>query len=265
MKKNLLLTNACFIIFICLIFSSCQKTSHFPHPSPGHVRLASYNTIGTSTSTVSPTANTSNGNYTFSYDSLNRVSFVTFTTNSLFLSNQDISYTYSNDTIYKVITTLKPNTPIERDTFIVNSQGQITIAFTPNTTTTFQYYESLLTTVITTNNSAKTSVTVTYTSDVGNFLNSTSSVGATNYQTFNYFFDYVNRIGDYYQLMSFTQYGVGIYQYAKLLRSVTQPTQSTNIVYNIDAYSNITQSTVSIISSTGIDTTTVYNLQYENY
>ena len=265
MKRYLLLINT-FIIAICLFFSSCKDTTHYPHPGAGNVRLASYSLVGTSTYTLSAASNsTENDNYAFSYDSLNRVSYVTFTTNNPFKSNKDITFIYSADTIYKITTSVTPSIAIEKDTFIVNSLGQLAIAFTPNTSTTFQYYENLLTKVITTNESLQTSVTTTYTSVVGDFINGISTAGSTANQSFVYYTEYTSRIADYYQLQSFTMYGINIYQYNHLVRSVTQGTQVMTFTYNIDAYSNVTSERAETKSTTGNDTTTVYSFQYENY
>src|SRR6202000_3288421 len=128
---------------------------------------------------------------------------------------------------------------------IVNNQGQITLAFTPNTVTSFQYYENLLTKTITTDEPSLTAVTTTYTSVVGNFLNATSSSPFNN-GIFSYYTDYSNRIGDYLQVCSFTMYGFNIYQYTNLVHTILgSGAFITTATYNIDAYSNITSSFVS--------------------
>ena len=264
MKKYLLLITLTVIIFNSLLFSSCKKTTHFPHPSAGGVRLASYSMIINVIDTIGfVSERTENDNYAFKYDSLNRLSYEIFTSNNSLKPNENITFTYSNDTIYKTVNHVTPSIPIEKDTFIVNTQGQITLAFTPNTVTSFQYYENLLTKVITTDEPSLTAVTTTYTSVVGNFLNATSNSPFDN-GDFSYYTDYTNRIGDYLQICSFTMYGSNIYQYTNLVHYIlgTNPLIAT-VTYNIDAYSNITSSFVSNAGLT--DSTVAYSFQYENY
>jgi len=265
MKKYLLLITIAVIIVNCLLFSSCKKIIHYPHPSPGGVRLASYSLIGTSSYTTTASYS-ENDNYSFSYDTLNRLTFIVFTTNNPFKANTDASFIYSNDTIYKIITSEIPSIVLERDTFIVNSLNQIVTAYTPNITTTFQYYENLLTIMTVLNETAGTTVTNTYTSQVGNFLQNTETGTTTPIQNFTYYTNYTNRIGDYLQVNSFTMYGYNVYQYTNLVNTIAAPSSSTTTCsYNIDAYSNVTSTTASTISLTGTDTTTVYNFQYESY
>ena len=84
-------------------------------------------------------------------------------------------------------------------------------------------------------------------------------------ETYTFYVDQANRIGDYLQLTSFTQWGNNLYRNNHLVKTISNPGYTTNVTYNIDAYSKITQMTVKIVDSVANTRTTIYNLQYETY
>ncbi len=82
-------------------------------------------------------------------------------------------------------------------------------------------------------------------------------------ETYTFYTTMANRIGDYLQLTSFTQWGNNIYRNNHLVKSISNAGYTTTINYNIDAYSKITQMTVKIVDSVANTRTITYNLQYE--
>jgi hypothetical protein len=89
--------------------------------------------------------------------------------------------------------------------------------------------------------------------------------GAWPKESYGVFPDKDDRVGDYFQLQSFTTYGVNIFQNAHLLKSITNPGHTTNITYVIDADSKISTTTATTIDSVGHQHVVVYNLQYETH
>ena len=84
-------------------------------------------------------------------------------------------------------------------------------------------------------------------------------------QTYGFYTDDANRMGDYLQLLSFTLWGNNLYQNAHLVKFIQNAGYTTNVSYSIDAYSKVTQVTAVIIDSLANTKTTTYNLQYETY
>lgn len=117
---------------------SCNKVINPRNPLPGNYRMQSYTKISTlSGATV-------NENYSFFYNSDNRVSTILFTSNDSNNFDKSAQFEYSNDTIYKTITKVKTSLVVERDTFIQNSAGQITTAYFPQRYVTYEYFGKLL-------------------------------------------------------------------------------------------------------------------------
>ena len=88
------------------------------------------------------------------------------------------------------------------------------------------------------------------------------------YPTENYDIHYnlSNRVGDYWQLQSFTTYGVNMYQNSHLLWKIRNTGHIIEAKYDIDATSKITQTTVTDADSvTHFVYSNQYNLQYETY
>ena len=78
--------------------------------------------------------------------------------------------------------------------------------------------------------------------------------------------DKTNRTGDYFQLGSFTTYGVNIFPNAHLLRSILNPGKNAYFTYDIDADSKITQTTAVFRDSlTHVKSTVIYRIQYQTY
>jgi hypothetical protein len=359
MKRVLLINLTVLMALCCGMYSACKKPQHLDHPTPSNNRLLSYTKFSTSTLGGLPV----NENFTFFYDGQKRVSQILYTTNDTFkivanAANLKIDFAYSNDTIFKTTTAETSMIVIERDTFIQNTYGQITTAFTPGNINTYNYFGAL---IAGDSRSVYDSGTIissgtTYTSDNGDllirsndgtlhasfpdsgltdlfgdgvlttaFLVDTVNVfwtdlvtgkitehkmvigyndvftGYTNgdpmaiqiydtsilalspyipviaYDTLIWpartiwpqekYFVYptlLNRPGDYFQIESFTTYGVNVYQNAHLIRQIVdQNGPTTNISYTIDADSKITQTYVTKRYPDSTVYTTVYKLQYE--
>ncbi len=267
MKRCLLQLSTYIILLAVFIFSSCKNVTHYPHPSSGHMRISSYSTVGTVTQTIPTyTVTAENDNYSFGYDALNRVSYIIFTCNNPAKYNTNSYFNYSNDTIYKSVYATKPTLLLELDTFVLNQNGLIGVAYVPGFTTTFQYYENLLTIMQQTNEATGAVTKNTYTSIVGNWLENTSSLGASYTQDYTYYTDYTNRPGDYMQIGSFTMYGANVYPYASMVRSITQANGTvTTARYNIDANSNVLNTIAQTVDLSGHSDSVSYNFQYENY
>lgn len=158
---------AVFILVLPLFFSSCKKVIHPANPTPDNYRLLTY------TKTTPGGIYDLNENYRFYYNSNKRVSQITRTSNDTNLANYNARFTYINDTIYKTISRLEMDTVLERDTFIQNGQGQITLSYTPGFVQKFEYLGKLLTKVtkIYYDSAVAISSMVNYFSDNGDFRN----------------------------------------------------------------------------------------------
>jgi len=115
--------------------------------------------------------------YRFVYDGNDRVSEIFYTSNDsnklkVNTGNLDIRFSYIADTIYKTSTDLRTRTVVERDTFLMNSLGQITDAYFPNEVHNFRYYGKLLATETVAYRDTNTviSANLSYTSNNGDFL-----------------------------------------------------------------------------------------------
>ena len=83
-------------------------------------------------------------------------------------------------------------------------------------------------------------------------------------QYYQFYEQQANRTGDYMQIESFTTYGINIYPNQHMVYSMQSPYNTTNVVYNIDADSKVTQITASVKDSLLQNVTNLkYSLQYE--
>lgn len=134
---SLLLT----VVTLVIISLSCKKTQHTTNPTPDNYRLLSFTKA---VNGVYP-----NDNYRFYYDSRNRISEILYTTNNepivmgVGLGKRAV-FSYSNDTIYKVISDVQTKVDVEKDTFIRNTSNQIITAYMPGRYINFEYYGKLL-------------------------------------------------------------------------------------------------------------------------
>jgi hypothetical protein len=289
MRKFILLNLAAAVVVSSLFYTSCKTPTHATQPSPVNNRLLSYTKFTTSIYGVPV-----NESYTFSYDSKKRLSQILYASNdSVAVVNNMESlrsvFTYSNDSIYKVTSSAKSGLVVELDTFITNSKGQLTEVYMPTYSAQFTYFGTLVASKTETEKSPAMTFTTssTYTSDNGDLL-SRSSLGITGFtlgtgaidstifntlsfirDAYTVYPDLANRVGDYYQLQSFTAYGVTLYANAHLLKSVNGTGATINagllsITYDIDADSKVTQTYVSGYGYVTSPVTT-YKLQYEQY
>lgn len=322
MKNTLLLTGLVAILFSVGVFS-CKKIEHSTNPTPSNTKILSFTKVTTIAGA------TTTDNYRFFYDGQSRVSQILYTSNDSFQKNTSSTFTYSNDTIYKVITLVKTNLVIERDTFITNTAHQIRHAYLLNSEYDFTYYANLVSreTQIARGDSGTTiSATRTYTSNNSDWLkrsfdgtlnatfadsglqinpimhdtdlifpltvtwtslNGIGGVAPTVYThtDINSYSDIltgynlggpitisvvdaygavlrdvclypkdlateeyygvwpaqVHRPGDYLQLSSMVTFGQSVYNNTHLLKSKYNKTDTTDIIYTIDANSKITQ------------------------
>jgi hypothetical protein len=136
------------VLTLIVLFPSCKKKiTHETHPTPNNIRVLSYSLIDSIYLSANDTTYVLNDNYSFYYDEAKRVSRILFTSINSAKPNRDIRFTYRGDTIYKVIYDIGTQNIVERDTFILNSQGFIKAAYTPGSfgmTNNFEYYGKLL-------------------------------------------------------------------------------------------------------------------------
>ncbi len=77
-----------------------------------------------------------------------------------------------------------------------------------------------------------------------------------------------NRPGDFWQLGSFTTYGINLYQNAHLIKTISIPLHGTHVNYTIDGDSKITTAIVTYndtVNNHYSQIIEVYNLQYETF
>jgi len=335
-------------VTLCVVYSSCKKTTHGTNPTPSNTRLLSYTKTTTSglnalLSGYIPVGPSVIETYSFSYDKNNRVSKIIYTTNDTVAhrtnrENLIATFYYTGGTIIKITTTPVVTDTVEVDSFMENSAGLVTNAYTPTINNVYDYYGKLMirNTIISHDTTGTATTVSVITSNSGNFLELTyndeltfnflkvqptlstvmayytyysstlaglvpaTSSGAINssskvvngYSREPVFVmavdtlhdtayasypggiwpkeDYTftgnyNRIGDYFQLQSFTTYGTNIYQNANLVKSITNSGYTTNVSYVIDAQSEITQTNVGVTDSLGASWSHVYSLQYDSY
>ena len=178
MKKILLINLAVIMVFLSLLCISCKKTVHPTHPTPANNRLLSYTKFSTSTIIGAPAINE---NFRFYYDGSQKLIQIVYSSNDSTskynpagdLSEKIINFTYTNDTIYKTIKSTRSGLIFEIDTFIQNSYGFITQAFTAGEMNSYGYFGKLITNTGKSSYDSGTTIyaTSTYTSDNGDLLN----------------------------------------------------------------------------------------------
>lgn len=84
-------------------------------------------------------------------------------------------------------------------------------------------------------------------------------------ESYHFYTEDANRVGDYLWLESFTWCGQNIYQNAHLVESIANGSKNAYIKYAIDAQSKITQTRVELVDSLLNKYTMVYDIQYETY
>ena len=193
MKKLFLLYPiAVLAVISTLLYTACKKPVHALAPTPNNVRLLGY--TATTQRSFSNLADTTNDNYTFSYDNYGRVSSITFTTNNPAeiaamhtQYGENITFYYGNDTCIKTVTGIYGSPVFEIDTLIYSSITSgimpgdlISTIFTPTAIYNYQYYGKLMSNESDEYHNYYHGVTTvsdsrTYTSDNGNFLSANST------------------------------------------------------------------------------------------
>lgn len=74
-----------------------------------------------------------------------------------------------------------------------------------------------------------------------------------------------NRIGDYLQMTSFTEYGYNLYQNNHLVRKIANANRTTDVDYTFDSDNKINQLNVTTTDSVSNQYLSTYKLTYENY
>jgi len=172
------------LLLACIfMYPSCKKIYHSTYVTPANYRLAGYTKI-TTPNMIAPPAlmPVITENYSFSYDNSNRLSQVLYGTNDsneykAGLEDLRMNYTYSGDSIFKLVTNLKSTNIVELDTFTTNATGQlVTAEFTsgiwPTEYHSFTYAAALLDgeTDVYSDTGTSISATSTFTSDNGDLL-----------------------------------------------------------------------------------------------
>lgn len=84
-------------------------------------------------------------------------------------------------------------------------------------------------------------------------------------ESYHFYTNNANRIGDWLQLESFTMYGQNIYLNSHLVESISSRKQNAYIGYKYDAFSKITQTSVVLTDSILNKVTYTYDIQYEQF
>ena len=84
-------------------------------------------------------------------------------------------------------------------------------------------------------------------------------------ESYHFYTEMANRVGDYMQLQSLIMYGYNIYQNKHLVESISSTGRHANISYDIDAYNTITQTKVTVVDSVLDKYYYNYSMQYETY
>ena len=84
-------------------------------------------------------------------------------------------------------------------------------------------------------------------------------------QSYHFWTENANRIGDYMQLESFTMYGQNIYMNKHLVESISSPDKNAYITYDYDSESKIKQTTVVLRDKYLNKYTYTYDISYEIY
>ena len=256
MKKISLIVVLILISAYLSVFVSCTK-NHVAAPTPPNYRLHSVEVISTING-----GKLKNENYTFSYDTKNRVIKYVYSSNDTSYPNIDVFYTYIDTAskIFKKYYKLNDTTLIRLDSFLYNTSAQIVAEWTPLSRNQFQYNGKLLVQL-----TDSTGATTIYNAHEGDFYKSSSTICYDSSQTFLFYKTLNNRIGDYLQLRSFLFYGQDIYQNTHLIKEIDNSGYTTQATYVIDADSKVTQTNTAIVDSVGNNYNYTYNLAYETY
>lgn len=84
-------------------------------------------------------------------------------------------------------------------------------------------------------------------------------------ESYHFYTENANRIGDWLQLESFTTYGQNIYLNSHLVESIASRNKNAYISYVYDSYSKITQTSVVVTDSMLNKVIYTYDMQYETY
>ena len=162
--------------------------------------------------------------------------------------------------VYKTYYQLNDTFLLRTDSLLLNANGQVSREWTPYQQNTFEYYGPVLSQLV--NGSGEATV---YTFSEGDFFKCSSAISFDSSETFVYYKTLNNRAGEYLQLHSFINYGQNIYQYAHLMREITSSGYTTEITYDIDADSKITQTNAVVTDSVGNVYNYTYNIAYETH
>ncbi len=252
--KNLV-SSAAAALAAAVLMVSCAK-NHTANPTPSNYRMHSVELVQQTNA-----GRVYNKLYTFAYDSVNRLSSMVYSSNDTSIPNMVVYYNYAaGSKVYKTYYQLNDTFLLRTDSLLLNANGQVAREWTPTQQNTFQYYGPTLSQF--TNSAGASTV---YTFHEGDYYKSSSAISFDSSETFVYYKTLNNRPGEYFQLHSFLNYGQDVYQYAHLLREITSSGYTTEITYNIDAYSKITQTNAVVTDSVGNVYNYTYNIAYETH
>jgi hypothetical protein len=252
--KNLVSSAGAALAAVVLMFS-CAKT-HTANPTPSNYRMHSVELVQQTNA-----GRVYNNLYTFTYDSVNRLSSLIYSSNDTSIPNMVVYYKYATGgKVYKTYYQLNDTFLLRTDSLLLNANGQVAREWTPYQQNTFEYYGPVLSQLV--NGSGEATV---YTFSEGDFFKCSSAISFDSSETFVYYKTLNNRAGEYLQLHSFINYGQNIYQYAHLMREITSSGYTTEITYDIDADSKITQTNAVVTDSVGNVYNYTYNIAYETH
>lgn len=178
MKKFFLLSVVVVMAGFLAMQTSCRKSrSHPTNPTPEDYRLLSYTKV-LSANIIMPPAIVPliSENYRFVYSGDN-VSSIFITSNDSLkvakgMAHLKVEFIRKADTIYKISTDLNTSTIKQRDTFLVNTYGQIIHAYFPKEVHHFTYFGKLIATerVIYRDTGTQLAADLTFTADQGDHL-----------------------------------------------------------------------------------------------
>ena len=178
MKKFFLLSVVVVMAGFLAMHTSCRKSRSTPtNPTPDDYRILSYTKVLSANIIMPPSVvPLVSENYRFVYNG-NDVASIFITSNDSLKVARGLAYLKAEfirqaDTIFKIFTDLKTSTVKERDTFVINTNGQIIHAYFPKEVRHFTYFGKLIATeqVIYRDTGTQLAADLTYTADQGDHL-----------------------------------------------------------------------------------------------
>ncbi len=253
-----------FLLLTVVIFNACKKVNPL-NQTPKNVRLMNYTRTVLS---INPGSIPYIENYRFTYNKVNQVDSIYFTTNQPGGQNYVSIFHYNDRVVTDTIKQLN-GTILEIDTFITDYNRNIDTTYITGNKVAYTYYNNLITRIDHPNYTFST-----FTSYNNNLTKQIFST-TTPEISYKYYTDMPFNTLDYLYIVSLSRYGMSMYHTANLVESISSVTDTTKVFYTLDADSKVVKMVVAKIDTFVTPTlgytyhplsdTETYYFQYQRY